>query len=63
MVLIINQKVAVNRVLSAIRPSNLRSRIKPNLKFARANLTDDCRRFMRHALCLLEAFQLLYLGS
>lgn len=55
------QKVIVNRFLFAIRLSGVQSRIKSDLNFSHANLTDGFRGFMRHAVFPPEAFQVLHL--
>lgn len=54
-----NQKVAVQHVLSAVRPASLQARLKSNLEFSHTELKKDFSGFMKHAVKLSEAFQLV----
>lgn len=54
-----NEKVAVSHVLSAIRPKSLQDRLKSDLEFARTDCRKDFTKFMKHAVKLADAFQLL----
>lgn len=57
-----NQKLAVHHVLSAIRPEILRSRLESDLDFSHHHLRKDFKAFMKHAIKLSDAFQLVDIG-
>lgn len=54
-----NQKVAVRHVLSAIKPASLRDRLQSYLSFSYHPLGKDFKGFLKHAVKLAEAFQLV----
>lgn len=57
-----NQKVAVYHVLGAIRPNSLRERLESDLSFSQHELKKDFKGFLRHAIRLAEAFQIVDAG-
>lgn len=57
-----NQKLAVSHVFSAIRPQSLRERLESDLSFSHHSLKKDCKNFLKHAVRLPEAFQLVDTG-
>lgn len=58
-----NQKVAVSHVLSAIRPLSLRTRLESDLELSHHELKKNFKGFMKHAIRLSEAFQLVDIGK
>lgn len=54
-----NQSIAVHHVRSATRPSTLRDRLQSNLSFSHHELAKNFTGFMKHAVFLEEAFQLV----
>ena len=58
-----NQKVGVTHVLSAIRPATLTEQLEGDLDFAHHGLKKDFQGFMRHAIKIAEAFQLVDNGK
>lgn len=57
-----NQKLAVAHVLSAIRPQVLKERLEADLSFSQHALKKDFNKFLKHAVRLSEAFQLVDVG-
>lgn len=57
-----NQKVAVYHVLSAIRPNSLKERLESDLAFSHHDLRKDFLGFLKHAIRLAEAFQIVDSG-
>lgn len=57
-----NQKLAVSHVLSAIRPVTLKERLESDLGFSQHALKKDFHGFLKHAVKLSEAFQLVDSG-
>lgn len=57
-----NQKIAVQHVLSAVRPVSLRDRLSSYLSFSHHNLRKDLTGFLKHSVRLAEAFQLVDCG-
>lgn len=57
-----NPNVAVEHVLSAIRPKSLRDRLTSDLSFAQQQLKKDVKGFLKHSVHLAEAFQLFDAG-
>ena len=53
------QKVAVQHVLSQIRPSSLQQRLKDDLELSHYQLRKDFNGFFAHAVKLAEAFQIV----
>ncbi|PXF46452.1 hypothetical protein BWQ96_03777 [Gracilariopsis chorda] len=58
-----NEKIAVQHVLSSIKPKSLRLRIQSDLQLAHHNLKKDFKEFMDHCLTISDAFQLIDNGS
>ncbi len=54
-----SQRVAVQLVLHAVRPVTLRGRLTDNLESAKYEIRKDFKGFMRHAIKLTEAFQIV----
>lgn len=54
-----NQKMAVKHILNAIRPAQLRERLESDLELAKSDLKRDFKGFMKHAMKLSEAFELV----
>ena len=57
-----NQKVAVSHVLSAIKPRSLRDRLSSDIKFSYIECRKDFKAFLKHAVRVSEAFQLVDTG-
>lgn len=57
-----NPKVAVQHVLSAIRPQTLFDRLTADLEFAEYELRKDFSGFLKHAIKLAKAFQIVDAG-
>ena len=58
-----SQKIAVQHVLSAIRPKSLCARLSDDLEFSQHHLRKDFKGFMSHAIKLAAAFQLVDNGQ
>lgn len=58
-----NQKVAVQHVLSAIRPTSLREKLESDLSFSHHSLKKDFHGFLKHTFKLAEPFQLFGAGA
>lgn len=58
-----NQKVAVDHVLSAIRPTSVKERLESDLEFAKYELKKNFQGFMKHAIRVAEAFQIVDNGK
>lgn len=58
-----SEKVAVQHVLSAIRPAKLRSRLESDLAFSHAHTRKDFKAFFKHAQKIADAFALVDNGS
>lgn len=58
-----NQKVAVSHVLQAVPPATLRDRLQSDLAFSHHELRKDFPGFLKHAIRLAEAFQLVDSGG
>lgn len=58
-VLTLNKEVSNSHFLSAIRPSDLHSRIKSDLNFSFANVTSDIHGFKSYAVRLSQAIEAL----
>ena len=54
-----NPKVAVGYVLAAIKPWRLRNRLESDLELSKGHLKKDFKGFMRHAIAISEAFQMV----
>lgn len=54
-----NPKVAVYHVLSAVRPQSLQNRLTSDLSFSKYKFQKDWHAFLKHAVRLAEAFQLV----
>lgn len=54
-----NQKLAVQHVLSAIKPQALRKRLESDLEFAHSEVRKDFKKFMAHALSISDAFEIV----
>lgn len=57
-----NQKIAVQHVLSAIRPVSLKDRLESDLSFSHHPLKKDFKGFLKHSIRLAEAFQIVDSG-
>lgn len=57
-----NPKIAVDHVLSAIKPQTLHDRLEADLSFAKYELRKDFHGFLKHAIRLAEAFQIVDSG-
>lgn len=55
-------KVAVNNVLSAVKPGNLQESLQSDLRFAHQDLRKDFKSFMQHAVKLSIAFEIVDIG-
>lgn len=55
-------EVAVDHVLSAIRPQSLHDRLAADLYFAKYELRKDFQGFLKHSIRLAEAFQIVDSG-
>lgn len=58
-----NQKVAVQHVLSAVRPMVLKEHLESDLSFSHHELKKDFNKFLAHDIKLAEAFQLVDAGK
>lgn len=57
-----NQRISVQHVLSAMKPSKLRSRLESDLAFSQHHLKKNFNAFFKHAQNLSDAFQLVDSG-
>lgn len=57
------QKVAFYHFLSAISLATLQTRLKSDLYFSNYDLRRDFKGFLKHAIPLFEAFELVYNGN
>lgn len=62
-IIIENQKVAIQHVLSAIKPASQKDRLENHLGFAKHDLKKDFTGFLSHAVRLAEAFQIVDAGK
>lgn len=54
-----NQKVAVQHVLSQMRPTSLQNLLESDFNFSNYDLRKDCKGFMSYCVRLSEPFQLV----
>lgn len=55
-------KLAINHIVSAIRPKNLQIRIERDLKYTKSELKKDYKGFMTHAFALTDSFEMIDIG-
>lgn len=53
-----NKKIAVNHILSSVKPKQLRNRLESDLELTHISIRKEFNGFMKHALTVSDAFEL-----